>query len=349
MSDFFIKNPKTIPQRQVVDQENVEAAQYAQENIGKQIPPEYIPVTLSSMGKLSMPATLHVRDYKGEDALNLATTAESEKTLLQGVISVLEGITYEGIDAKFMHEKEAEELLLNVRLNFWDSEMQAEYPIEDEKELSFIKDDALLEKIVNGDESLYCTIPVRKINTKPIPDKFKEPFSLSLGDKQFTFILPRIGDLLTVQDFIDKKYAHQIQKFQALESSLRYNQKIRKIKPDLEKFINPDSMQEYVEYIVQRNKDYMAVKQALVIVKAGSTRLETVEQKMKAYRDVPREMWETYTEITSENSFGVQPEVEVISPITGDPVTRRFQFRFQDYLSKDESKRVSKVAVQFGE
>ena len=40
--------------------------------INQRIPAEYIPVKLSSLGKLDAPNTLHVRDYSGRDALELS-------------------------------------------------------------------------------------------------------------------------------------------------------------------------------------------------------------------------------------------------------------------------------------
>jgi len=353
MSDFFIPEEeitkvKRTPITQKVSAESLEAAQYADKQKDNSIPADYIPIRLSSNGKLSMPETLHVKDYNGEDALNIATTSASERTMLNGIVRVLESIVYEDIDARKMHEKEAEELLLNVRLNFWDSQMEVEYPYE-EDELQYMKDKTLIEKVLKGEHTLTCSVPIKNINPKPLDPKFKEPIVIKTEDHTYKFVLPRIGDYFILQSFVEKKYEKQIQYFSKLEDDLRFNNQIKKFNPDGEKPISVELKEAYLEYVTQRNNDTLAVKQALLITHVDGIALDTTEEKIIAYRSIPFSVWEQIATVMEEYNFGVQPEVKVISPITGKEEIRRFQFRFQDYLSAVHTKKLSKITVQFGD
>lgn len=309
-------------------------------------PPEYLPIKLSSNGKLYMPSVLHVRDYTGEDALSLSMATENN--ILDILISLLQNMIWEGIDPMYLHEKELEEIMLNIYVNFWSKYINNyPYPFTDEEFNLLDKDKQ--ERIKSGQESLTIDIDITKLKSNMIKDEFKTP--LVIKDKDGTevhFQLPCIKDFFTTRDYLEKKYKNEIDFYRQLEKDLEYNENVTD--DSHKRPIDESQLIEYKKYIEQKATDFFRVKQSLLLVKYGNKKLETLQEKLEYYKKVTFKMWNFYNSVlTKYADFGVSHDVEMISPIDKTLVTRRCLFQFVDFIPRDDLQQSEQFTIQFGD
>jgi len=186
-------------------------------------------------------------------------------------------------------------------------------------------------------------IPIKKIVTNPLPDEFKEPFTLTDSrGKKVTFTLSRVGHLKTAQRYIENKFAQEEQKFGYIKQ-LMSEETISTVLKE----IPSSEIREYNTYLEKRSKDFAKIQQCQVINKVGSKKCSTLEDKLKVYNEIGLHTWKMYSDFVKTLNFGVDPKVEVISPFTGETVERRFQFRFLDFIPAVESPDDSGYTVSY--
>ena len=81
------------------------------------IPSGYISINLSSNGKLGVPKKIHVRNYNGQDALDLSMVTDED--VFDTLVKILSDMIYEDIDTDLLHEEDFQEIMLNVFFNFF--------------------------------------------------------------------------------------------------------------------------------------------------------------------------------------------------------------------------------------
>lgn len=324
-----------------VDQEEEKKEEGTQKKKDK-IPSDYLKIKLSTLGKLNAPSVIHVRDYSGEDALNLSLM--NEDNILDVITGVADNIIYEGLDADYLHEQELQEIMLHIYYNFWGSVI-TDYPYEyEEQELEEVSEERK-NNILKGLETPRVDIPIKSITTNPIPEEFKEPFTLTDNSgKKVTFTLGRIGHIKRAQEYIENKYSAEEQKYGYIKQLLE-----EKSSEEVMKTVSYNEIKEYNAYMQKRSIDFAKTQQCQVIQKIGSKKYETLEEKIKAHKEVGLHTWRMYSDFVKSLNFGVDPAVEVISPITKKPVTRRFQFRFLDFIPSVESQDSSGYTVSYEE
>jgi len=305
---------------------------------------KYITVKLSSLGKLNAPQILHVRNFNMDDAIELSVAGDDK--LLEQTITTLNGMVKEGFDCSLLHEDELKELLLTIYANFWNSEISGyEYPWE-EDELKEV-DEVRAERIRLGKENLECSISIKSIKTSTINEKFKEPIKITKDGLTITFRLPRIKDLLVAKAYVENKYAKQEKEFSNIEAKLKEHDVSEWESVVKENF--PDVYSDYYKYRNGKQYDMIRVIQSQLIEKIAKTKLDTIEKKLEAYTNIDFGFWSKYNEIIKEYAqFGIDEEVEVISPLTHKPAIRRFQFRFMDFIRSLELPDNSGYTVEFG-
>lgn len=334
MSDFFMdKN-----EEQVISQE---------QQATQDVPRDYIKIKLSSLGKLSAPFTVHIRDYNGKDLLDLGLTPDED--MGRALVQVLNNILWEDIDARDLHERELEEIMLNIYVNFWSPVIQG-YPFPYTKEEWDSIDDERKERINKGLEKLEIDINVaEKVTTTPIKENFKEPIVVTDKDtkNKVGFILPRMGHYFIAEDYIEEVYSSEDQKFSEIDEKVRHNNSAQ---TQSEKYpIDTHDLREYRDYIKRRNSDYVLVKQAQMIHSFNGNVVNTIAEKLDIYPKISLKLWKalnTYIEDTL--SFGVDRNIEMTSPIDGTTVTRRCLFRPVDFLPPDDIQDSGEYTFQFG-
>jgi hypothetical protein len=298
--------------------------------------PEYLKISLSSLGRLNAPSPIHIRNYTGEDALSLSLATEDN--IEQVLVSVLNNAIYESIDCSYLHPDELEEIMLNIYVNYWSSVVSYPYPYEEE-ELEEMENQDRAEAIKKGKETPLVDLRIDQLKTKSISDKFKEPFTVNIKGEEAKFILPRIGHIIEAQKYIEKKFLKEDNDFADLKKAISVDKDVVPIK----------DQKAFDTYQRNRAAEYIIAQYGQRLVSYGSKTLNTVNEKAKYYKKVGLHFWKAYNDIVEQYAdFGIIHDIEVVSPLTGKPVTRRFQFRWMDFLPSVDEESVSEYDVSFG-
>ena len=310
------------------------------------IPPEYTEVKLSSVGKLSLPTSIHVRNYSGQDTLDLALANENNR--LSTILYVLKQCIYEDIeDIEMIHYDELEEIMFNIYSIFWQQELnKIDYPFTPEEVEEAVEKELITrekaDNILSGKDKVTATILIKDIKTTPLMEEFKEPFYLTVENQKVGMRLPRVKDFIDAGKITDEKFAFQIQKFYEITSLVNAGRAYEASQKD--------GYMEYLAYIENYNSEYATLKQSALLLSLNGKPLETWEDKIQAYKDIDLRVWAAYSNKVLKNyKFGINDLVKVKSPLTKNKIERRFQFRLFDYFPDIESGGNTDVSLQFGD
>ena len=279
---------------------------------------KYVPVKLSSMGKLGLPAVVHVRDYSYSDALKLAsatTTTEVVKAITEVIANVVQE---DNIDLSKLTSQDVLEILMTIQGTWYSPTMEFPYYVDEELPEDKRDDKSNISKAV---------ISINSIRTKPFPEGKNVPLTVNM-DKTFTATvdIPRFYDEVIVSQYIENKYAEQDNKMENL------SRKIEESTNTVEEY------REYMAYREARTSDLIRATQAIQILSVNGKELKTLEERIQAMNEFPLRAWSAVTSyIQKELDFGVIPEVTFNCTVTGKRITRRFSFRVLDFLPTMES------------
>lgn len=339
----MVAQPKFVPNDEVTaDVKNVLS-----------VPAGYIPVPLSSGGRLGIPTVLHVRDYIGSDALKMAQMNEDNQ--LEIMCTVLQGMIYEKIDVLDLHEEDMKELLLSVHASFWGPEIKGYYYPMVEEEFLLLPEEKRT-RIETGLEFPTVDLHLGNITTIPLSDSVSEPINISLPSKDGTdttasFILPRVGHEVYANRYVSKKYSYQEEKFSRIAAQLKLAEKQTLMTGDdsAYKTIDAEQREEYQKYLIERQSLVAALKQAQQIVSFNGVACNSIDEKLKAYERISIQFWSQLRKIISKNfTFGVSDLVEMVSPFTEEVVLRNCRFQPVDFVPSDRLDGSNEFIVTFG-
>ena len=306
------------------------------------IPFGYIEVKLDSNGKLSAPQILHFRNYEMSEIIGLAACTDEKRT--EALIKCLNEMVWEDFDCNQLHERELEEILMYIHATYWGTFLS--------DRRFFIDDTITDEEKLNDEKNIAMTnIPISDIQTKLIDSEFQEPIFISLDKKKIGFRLPRVGDMIIAKKFIAKKYFAEERKVSDIKV------KIDKKDPSL----TYDEKEMYDKYIEDKSNDYLKIFLACSIHSINGKVLETLEEKIENFFNVPLDIWKDYNIVVKEKiQFGLVNDVtftniedildkdgKVLIP-QGKKLTRRFSFQSMDFIPSLELPRNSRTTVSFG-
>lgn len=327
MSDFFVRDEDEKKDAKVT--KKLEPKKPKTEPKDEFISRQYIKIKLDSLGLLDAPEVLHVRNYTMDDALEMSLA--SQENALETMIAVIgRMIKEEGFNPAYLHEDEMREILLTVYASFWSSEIPLPFPFTDEELEAMSPED--LQKVEDG--FYKAQVDIRKIKTTPLREDFKEPIKISIKGQDVYFRLSRIKDALEAKSHVEKMFLKEERKLSDLISKENKTPEEQRTIDDFER---------------RKTRELMRAIQAAVLVRVGSKNLETLQDKLKYYQQVSIPFWKAYGDITDKVKFGINPDVEVIHPITKETVIRRFQFRFLDFISALDLQGDSDYSFSFGD
>lgn len=309
-------------------------------------PAGYVPVKLSSKGKLQgVPAIVHVRDYNGRDTLKLSMCTVDNQ--IETILDVVKNITYEDFDPMLLHENDLEELLINVYVNYWGNALtDRPYPMTKE-EFSDLSEEQRL-SIEKGTWVPKTDIILSNLDSKVIADEFKEPFTITDNGVSVSFILPRVGHVVKASKLISRKYIAQESRWQHINRLLqKHRPKADTVDDFLREHLKEDYF-DYIQYSQDKTTELFLVKQAQCIVAINGEQLQSIDEQINRYDDVPLKIWEKLGGIQHEYSFGVNHYAKVKSPFSGKLEERRLSFRFQDFFPSVRDASPSECTVSFG-
>ncbi len=287
--------------------------------VSSKIPPNYIPITLKSNGKLGYPKVLHFRNFSMDELIDIATS--SKQKLLLTIIRCLNQMVYEGYDLSNLHEKDMEVIMLTLYVNF-----QSSYLME----RPYLIDENLKDPWVESNV-LYTNIDLTKLELIDIPDTFRNPFTIEnkLGMKA-EFSMPRVSNIIIAEEYVNKKYGTEERKFSKLQADIEKNEKIKEESKKVP--IDAELYKEYGEFLTMKNREFLKILQAQMLVAYGSKKLETIEEKLNANRNVDVSMWREYNKYIRANNFGINTVVKFRSRELDEVIERRFLFQLLDFI-----------------
>jgi hypothetical protein len=302
------------------------------------VPKEYIKIKLDSLGKLNAPAILHVRNYNMDNALELSLA--DDDTALESTILVLREMIWEDFDPLDLHLSELKQILLTIYSNFWGSIIQKyPYPYEEYELVGLSEQEK--NDIRTQKKPVTIDIPINKIKTFPITKEFKEPIKITMDDNTIYFKLSRVRDIIESQEYIEKKYLPEERKYSDIEFLLKSE--------DADK-VSQKQKDDYLAYTKKRAYDLVKTIQSQVLVKINDQELKTLKEKVEQYPAIDIRFWKAYNQVVEKyGGFGIIDEIKVESPLTNEIVTRRFQFRYVDFLRSLDVQDDSGYDVEFGD
>lgn len=277
---------------------------------------KYVPVKLSSMGKLGLPAVIHVRDYSYSDALKLAS-ASTTTEIIRALTEVIDSITEEEIELDKLTNQDVLEILMTIQGTWYSPIMEFPYFI----------DETLPREELNKKENISkATIRINSVQTNPFPENGRVPFEVKMKDFSAIMDIPRFYNEVVVEQYIEQKYAELDNKMELLS---------KKIKEDTNTL---DEYKSYMEYRDKRLSDTIKATQAIQILSINGRELKTLKERVEAMEEFPLRAWSKVNKHVQEDlNFGVNPEVRFNCTVTGKMITRRFPFRIMDFLPTVES------------
>lgn len=296
-------------------------------------PANYKEKMLSTKGKLSVPAKIHVRDYMGIDAMELSMS--NGEDFLEQLLRIVKKMVWEDIDPYMLHQKELEEIMVFVYGTNWDTALQGYEYIPTDEEWEGMTDD-LKKRYTDGETDFTCNIDIAKIQSIPIPNDFEEPMEYEKDGIVYQFRLPRIGDSILAKKYTDEKFKNDREDLMPIILADKRGEDLEEYVKDkngnsIPKFPTKE-LSRYTEFVDKYLDTIKKATQGQFIVSVDGKSPEGIENQIAFIDEIPAKVWIEYTKDLTELNFGMDPEVEVMSPVSRKPVARRFRFQFMDFL-----------------
>jgi hypothetical protein len=355
-------------------------------NERQQIPANYHPIKLDSLGLLSAPKVLHFRDYVMEDIIALATLLQKEPIdYIERLLAILTNMNYEKFDCMMLHDRELKQILLTLYFN-WGKEKinRVAYRLDESQ------------GFVAGNIGYY-DIPRKSLETIPINTTFTEPINITYPKTDGVsagFRLRRVGDDVIVKRYIDEVFFNEDREFSDYEQQIKestnkvdkgqidgLNEKIKKlenaktpemIKPDIMKIdaqikvlknlviekemelkatpIKPNIDKRYKLYAERKLIEAIKASQALLLVSYEGKLLETFEEKLEVYDKLNAKHFIIFQNNIDKkySDFGVVEKIRFKPENDQEYITRRFEFRYSNYLPEMELSDDDEFDISFG-
>ena len=321
-----------------IKKEDIQKAKQNAE-IKTEIPVGYMPIRLSTQGKLSAPEVLHFRNFNIEEIIELASIQDEDEKLFS-LIKCLNNMVAEDFDCTNLHEIELTELLYFIHILFNGLEI-GPYSY-------YIDNDIPDPKIKNRKENIgEISFKPKDLNIINIDKNFKEPIKIKKGDKFYKFRLLRIKDTLMAKEYIMERFKEEKEKFVELEYTLQYNQN-----PHIEKKLPVDSAmeKEYKEYNKKKVSEFTKVLIASILVgnEEGDFDFDTALDKLQN-NEIDLDFWIKYNQIAKSIDFGLEETIKFKCPKSKETLARGFLFQAFDFLPSMESQSATDYDVSFGD
>ena len=315
------------------------------------IPSGYIPIELSTNGKLGVPKVVHVRNFSTGDLVELSLY--NKETLPENVIKVLNNLVYEKVDVSNWPDKIIIELMIKIYTNYFTPIVyDVVFPWSDE-DIQFLESKNRFEEAMalkSGKWSPTLDLDLRTLDTIAIDDTVKSYITIRNRATSTTSALevkflsyPKFGDIITINKAMeerfyeeDKKYARIRQDSELRERYIQEGRNMELITP-----LDPGSYLAWQKYELRKSLYLMKAAQALYLTSFNGKDLSnsTLDEKISIL-DNPEfdvNVGKAIEDQYSKLNFGINNNVKVKNPITGEFELRRFSFRFMDILQAIQS------------
>jgi len=313
----------------------------------RQIPVGYLPIQMSTRGRLNVPEVVYVRNFTTSDLLELSMI--SEEILPERVISTLSSLIYGNEDVGLWPENAIVELLIKIYSNYFTPMLtQIIFPWNDE-DIAYLnqnKRNKEAEALEKGTWVPRIDLDLRAVNIQDLENDKKARVTIrpkvQNGEEPFevTFLTySRYGDSIIVKNYIEKVFESRISEFAKIKQLYEIRQRYIESGQNLNNLpiISERDMIRWQK--MEMDKALLATKasQALYLERLNGEDLSkaSLEEKIRKLDNIRFDikMAKKIDENFNNFKFGINPDIEVLNPITGERCIRRFSFQIFNILS----------------
>lgn len=307
------------------------------------IPPGYIPVQLSSLGRFGVPETIHVKNFTTEFLVELAMA--SEEVLPARLISAVQSLIWEkGVLVERWPEKLVIELLLRIYSNFFTPVLASvNFPVlqADIDWLEARGQTQTIEDIKSGAYRPKTDLDLRKLDIVDLDPKIKDYVTFKSKTSEFSVKLlayTKLNDSLLIKKAIDEKFGELDRVYAKLKSTIDLRSSlISQERYDNLPVIDPFELEAWQIHEAEKALYSLQIARAINLVEYNGRDISdlSIEEKVQLVEKDPlfdATLAKKIDEQAGKISFGVSPEVEVLNPITREVCKRNFTFRYVDIL-----------------
>jgi hypothetical protein len=306
------------------------------------VPVGYIPIELSTQGMLGVPKVVHCRNFSTADILDLSLF--SEKMLPERVISVLTSMCLEPVDIAKWPDRCIVELLIKLYVNFFTpilpgiafpwNDTDIQWLIANKRE-----DDA--NNLLQGKWNPVIDFDLTAVKINTLDTAVKSHLTISKKSTGFSakfLSYPQYGDVVAVRKATEAKFEEADKEFERTKQLVTLRDRYLREGRDITA-VELVSDLEYTKWRVHETKKALYVAKAsqalyLVAFKGIDLSNASIDEKMQ-YIDHPEfdiKLAQRIDKQFEELKFGIDPQVEVMNPITGQRCLRNFTFRLMDIV-----------------
>jgi hypothetical protein len=306
------------------------------------IPNGYIPIELSTQGLLGVPKVVHCRNFSTADILDLSLFNES--MLPERVVSVLNSIILEKTDVSNWPDRCIVELLIKLYVNFFTPVLpQISFPWTYE-DIKWLEDNERAEDARNLELGKWVPridFNLTDVKINNLDSEVKSFITVTKKDSTFhaKFIsYPRYGDVIAVKKATEAKFAESDKNFERIKQDVSIRERFLSEGRNISALETVND-QDYSKWRIHETKKAIYVakaSQALYLVEFNGIDLSnaTIDEKIE-FIDHPEfdiKLAQRINRQFEKLNFGIDPQVEIMNPITGLRCLRTFTFRLMDIL-----------------
>ena len=310
----------------------------------EEAPAGYLRMELSTKGQLGAPAVFHIRSFDTKEIMELSITADSELPLkLSSILNKL--IFEEDVNVADFHENEVIELLVKLFALFYDRKLELDFPIEEEdyQYLKNIRKEQLIQEIKMGNYKPKALIDLGKLQFYEVKGELKKEVEIRSKKTGFytKFTYPKFGDAIIIKKFLRTAYKEKDKQMSNILQKLEIRQMmLQKEDGDIDynklPYISPEELEKYTAYETEKALFAVDLVRAMHLIDFNGEDLRDapLSEKVKYISDprINHKITQIIEKEFQKVEFGINPNIEVINPITKKPCTRRFLFRPLDIL-----------------
>jgi hypothetical protein len=318
------------------------------------VPPGYIPIELSTNGKLGVPKVVHIRNFTTGDLVELSLY--STDIVPEKLISVINSLSFDKIDVGTWPDRSIIELMVKMYMNYFTPMMYNIYFPWDETDLEFLNNAGRHEEadaLEKGKLKPEIDLDLRNLNFINLNDSIKSFVIIKKKATQFSNALeakflayPRFGDIVLVKKAVEDRFYEEDKKYAKVKQDVsiidRYIEEGRSV--DIIGVVDPLLYAAWQKHEFNKSLYLIKSTQALYLHSFNGRDLSnaSIDEKIKVLDNpefdikIGRVIEQQYNKL----NFGIDPIIKVKNPFTGLICDRRFSFRIVDILSAIQSYRV---------
>lgn len=332
------------------------------------VPPGYVRIRMSTMGKYGAPESLHIRNFSVEEALALGSISQEE--LPVKVTNLLQNIILEkDVDISKFYEQEVSELCIHFYEAFYSSHIKDVVYEVTEEDKKWMVDNIYKGKItpeyqnwVRGVETGQIQhkydIDLRAVKYYKVPEVVKQFIKYSNGNFSCVFQYPRFGDSAILQKALKEKFRQQDTVMGPLYKIYK-NRKDAEARQRRGENIAIDQIPDLDEEDTKAVREYELEKTSFIITTMKGMYLKEINGVDVSEKDLserielakdPRIDFSTYQTV-SENfeklQIGPVPKVTITNPVTGQKQEIDHPFRPLDLLAAIKHYKCDNASIEF--